>query len=282
LDSIGDHNNRVRDAEAYARYADMERGDFIAFKHALGSLERFFQDLWSLLNLDPDIRESLGVPLTEQKRRCEVTRHLIDNVVSRNDRSLNLVSYLHPHLNGWYIKKMLQLLNYTNIQMVEQNAKMTAEMKELAKRNAGQTAQSARQAQSMAVLAYDTKRDSEVMKAITVVTLIFLPATFVSVCPIPHLELTIYPFTPSRHSSAGASSILIRARSRSPTKAGFISLALFRSALSSSEHHLRGYGGVGGRKRSPSIIQLVKCLRKPPICSGLEPVLERRVPDKHN
>ena len=64
--------------------------------------------------------------------------------------------------------------------MVEQNAKMTAEMKE-------QATQSARQAHSMAALAYDSKRDSEVMKAITVVTLIFLPATFVSVCPISRL-----------------------------------------------------------------------------------------------
>ena len=65
--------------------------------------------------------------------------------------------------------------------MIEQNAEATKRMAELA-------AQSARQAQSMAVLAYDAKRDSEVMKAITVVTLIFLPATFVSVCPIPPLE----------------------------------------------------------------------------------------------
>ena len=79
---------------------------------------------------------------------------------------------------------MLQLLNYTNIRMVEQNSKMTAEMKEIAKQNAEQTEQSARQARSMGIIAYDTKRDSEVMKAITVVTLIFLPATFVSVCPI--------------------------------------------------------------------------------------------------
>ena len=47
-----------------------------------------------------------------------------------------------------------------------------------------QAAQSARQAHSMAALAYESKRDSEVMKAITVVTLIFLPATFVSVRPI--------------------------------------------------------------------------------------------------
>ena len=88
---------------------------------------------------------------------------------------------------------MLQMLNYTNIRMVEQNAKMTAEMRELAKQNAEQTEQGGRQAQSMAILAYDAKRDSEVMKAITVVTLVFLPATFVSVCPILCLELTTYP-----------------------------------------------------------------------------------------
>ena len=56
-----------------------------------------------------------------------------------------------------------------------------------------QAAQSARQAHSMAALAYESKRDSEVMKAITVVTLIFLPATFVSVCPVSCLELTTYP-----------------------------------------------------------------------------------------
>ena len=95
---------------------------------------------------------------------------------------------------------MLQLLNYTNVRMVEQNAHMTAEMKELAKQNAEQTDQGARQAQSMAILAYDAKRDSEVMKAITMVTLVFLPATFVSVCPmstsvsgIDHLTKVSFP-----------------------------------------------------------------------------------------
>ena len=67
--------------------------------------------------------------------------------------------------------------------MVEQNANMTADMRALANQNA-------EQAQSMAILAYGAKRDSEVMKAITVVTLIFLPATFVSVCPILCLDLT--------------------------------------------------------------------------------------------
>ena len=68
----------------------------------------------------------------------------------------------------------------------EQNAEATKRMAELA-------AQSARQAQSMAEIAYDTKRDSEVMKAVTVVTLIFLPATFVSVGPTTHQESTAYP-----------------------------------------------------------------------------------------
>jgi hypothetical protein len=109
--------------------------------------------------------------------------------------------------------------------MVEQNAKMTAEIKE-------QAAQSARQAQSMAVLAYDAKRDSEVMKAITVVTLIFLPATFVCVSPIPRLEWTIYPLLLSRRSSAWVSSVLIRAGSRSPTK-------VVLSQLCSSAHPCR-------------------------------------------
>ena len=85
-------------------------------------------------------------------------------------------------------------MNYTNIRMVEQNSILTAEMKELAKQNAEQTEQSARQAQSMAILAYDAKRDSEVMKAITIVTLVFLPATFVSVRPILCLELNTYPY----------------------------------------------------------------------------------------
>ena len=90
----------------------------------------------------------------------------------------------------------------------EQNAKMTEEMKELTMKNAAateqmqiatqrmadlaelnrqQAVQSELQAKSMAILAYDAKRDSEVMKAITVVTLIFLPGTFIAVCPMPLL-----------------------------------------------------------------------------------------------
>ena len=74
--------------------------------------------------------------------------------------------------------------------MVEQNAEATRRIAEL-----GEVSQ--RQAQSMAALQYDAKRDSEVMKAITVVTIVFLPATFVSVCPILHLKFTThqaYPF----------------------------------------------------------------------------------------
>ena len=75
----------------------------------------------------------------------------------------------------------------------EQNAEATKRMAELAEVNRQQAVQSARQAQSMAVIAYDTKRDSEVMKAVTIVTLIFLPATFVSVGLILRLEFTTDP-----------------------------------------------------------------------------------------
>ena len=96
--------------------------------------------------------------------------------------------------------KIPQLLNYTNIRMVEgmksvseQNAEATRRMAELAEVNRQQAVQSARQAKSMAALAYDTKRDSEVMKAITVVTLVFLPATFLSVRPILRLEFHCLP-----------------------------------------------------------------------------------------
>ena len=80
-----------------------------------------------------------------------------------------------------------------NHRITEQSAEATMRMAELAEVNRQQAVQSARQAQSMAIIAYDTKRDSEVMKAITVVTLIFLPATFVSVGPTPHQESTAYP-----------------------------------------------------------------------------------------
>ncbi len=74
----------------------------------------------------------------------------------------------------------------------EQNAEATRRMAGLAEVNRQQAAQSALQAQSMAVIAYDTKRDSEVMKAVTIVTLIFLPATFVSVGSILSLQFASY------------------------------------------------------------------------------------------
>ena len=162
---------------------------------------------------------------------------------------------------------MLQLLNYTNIRMVEgmknvseQNAEATKRMAEPAEVSQRQAVHGASQAQSMAVLAYDAKRDSEVMKAITVVTIFFLPLTFVSVCPILHLKLTL-----SRQSSSWGSSISITTSSTSPDKVGFTSLARFRARLLTSERHLGGYGGQGRRKRNPFITLLVKRLHKWPI-----------------
>jgi len=157
--------------------------------------------------------------------------------------------------------------------MVEQNAEATKRMAELA-------AQNARQAQSMAVLAYNAKRDSEVMKAITVVTLIFLPATFVSVCPIPLLESTAHTLFLSRRFLAWGFSISIRNSSLSHVKAGFISLSLFRSPSLSSQRHLRGYGGQGGRRRSQLITLLPKCLHKLPIRCDLELDVEIGLPDE--
>src|SRR5258708_14334350 len=63
--------------------------------------------------------------------------------------------------------RTLQLLNSTNIRMVEG-------MKQIAEDNA-------KQSESIAIVAYDTKRDSEIMKTVTVVTMVYLPATFVCV-----------------------------------------------------------------------------------------------------
>jgi hypothetical protein len=105
LGSGADHNDRVRIAEDHARSADMTRGDFTAFKNALIPLEKYCQDVCSMFNLNSNMRESLGAPFAELNIRCEVTSHLLDNVVSRYDRSLNLVSYPRPHSNRCYIKK---------------------------------------------------------------------------------------------------------------------------------------------------------------------------------
>ena len=160
---------------------------------------------------------------------------------------------------------MVQLLNYTNLRMVEGMKGVSEQNAAATKRMAGLAEVNRRQAQSMAVLAYDTKRDSEVMKAVTVVTLIFLPATFVAVGPFPSQEATAHPVFPSRQSLAWGFSNLIRGRSTSPIKARFISLSLFHSPVWSSECHLRGLFGQGGRRRSPATTLLVGCLRKPPI-----------------
>ena len=43
------------------------------------------------------------------------------------------------------------------------------------------SSENARQSELMSIVAHDTKRDSEVMKTITVVTMIYLPATFLCV-----------------------------------------------------------------------------------------------------
>jgi hypothetical protein len=99
LDSSADHEDRVRTAEVDVRLADEMRCDFMTFRLALTSLEKYFQDLWCTMKLDSNIGESLGALLIEQKRHSEATSLILDSVVSRYDRFLNLVSYLHPHSN---------------------------------------------------------------------------------------------------------------------------------------------------------------------------------------
>ena len=100
LDSGGDHHAQVQAAEVVATVADMIRGDFMAFQSALTSLEESLQDLYRILSLDPAVKESLGALFMELRRKCEVPGLLFDSVVTRYDRFLNLVSYLHPSSNG--------------------------------------------------------------------------------------------------------------------------------------------------------------------------------------
>ena len=100
LDSGGDHDARVRVAEESARGADMIRGDFMAFQSALTSLEEYLQDFYRILSLDPAVKESLGALFMELRRKCEVPSRLLDSVVTRYDRFLNLVPHLHPRSNG--------------------------------------------------------------------------------------------------------------------------------------------------------------------------------------
>ena len=100
LGSGADHDARVRTAELGARLADMIRCDFRAFQSALGSLEEYLQDFWRILNLDPAMKKSLGVLLMEKRKQREVIDLLWDHLVSRHDRFLSLVTYLHPRSNG--------------------------------------------------------------------------------------------------------------------------------------------------------------------------------------
>ena len=99
LGKTADHEDRVRRAEIRATVADELRGHVKVFQSALISLETYFQGFWDTMNLDPNTRESLCALITEQRNHCEVTSHLVDNIVTRSDRFLNLVWCLYPHSN---------------------------------------------------------------------------------------------------------------------------------------------------------------------------------------
>ena len=91
LDTSDNHNERVRDAEDYARAIDCTRGDFATFQAALTSLEKYLRDLWTTLDTHPSFSESFGALFAEQKELSEGTRYLLDGLVSRYDRYLTLV-----------------------------------------------------------------------------------------------------------------------------------------------------------------------------------------------
>jgi len=101
LNNDADHDSRVRAAEISSRITDAAMGDFKVFRSALKSLEGYLQDFWWILNLDPAIKESLDALIMEKMMQCEVIDLLLDNLVSRYDRFLNLVTHLHPHSNAW-------------------------------------------------------------------------------------------------------------------------------------------------------------------------------------
>ena len=106
LDNSADHDALVRVAEQNARVADMIRGDFMAFQSALTSLEEYLQDFCRTLNPDPAIEDSLSALFIEKRKHCEVIKLLFDSIVSRYDRFLNLVPYLHPHSNECFINNI--------------------------------------------------------------------------------------------------------------------------------------------------------------------------------
>src|SRR5258706_3660078 len=104
LDNASDHEARVRQAEFHARSVDYTTGDFTTLRSALVSVEEC-HNLWYTLKLGLGVRASLSALFKEQKQRCHVTANLLDNLVSRYDRFLNLVWYLHPCSNGDLIKR---------------------------------------------------------------------------------------------------------------------------------------------------------------------------------
>jgi len=138
---------------------------------------------------------------------------------------------------------MLQLLNYTNTRMIEgmesseENAKMTAEMKELAKQNAEQVMQGARQARVDGCTC-------EVLKAITVASshsIFFQP----TLRPTSHLELTTYLAFSFQTIFSTRFFKFGHDQETSRGKTGFPRL---RSPLSSSRRHSCGHGGQVGRE----------------------------------
>jgi len=116
LTNDADHDSRVRSAENIASIADRTRGDFKSIRSALKSLEGYLQDFWRILNLDPAIKESLDALILEQRVQCEVIDLALDNLVSRYDRYLNLVTYLRPHSNESLLKigTVAELHQYTD------------------------------------------------------------------------------------------------------------------------------------------------------------------------
>jgi len=106
LASGADHADRVRQADIDTRSASVTKSNVMAFQSAFASLEQYFQDLFRVTDLDPNIRQSVNALLTEQKMRHMATGHLVDNFVSRFDQHMNLVQCPHPHSSGCLIQNV--------------------------------------------------------------------------------------------------------------------------------------------------------------------------------
>ena len=180
---------------------------------------------------------------TMAKENAEVTKEMRQLAQQNAEMTANMTELM---------KQNAEATNQMGIS-TQQNAEATRRMRELAESNNEQTAQSYKQAKSMAALAYDSKRDSEVMKTITVITMLFLPPTFVSVCPKLYSKVTFGPTTSSRQSSAWGSSISTSIRPtadlKSLGKAGFTWPARFHSRWLYLGSHLCGCGGLVRRRR---------------------------------